>query len=361
MTIQNPPSDNHVNPSASELDLTVAICVYNGVKRIGMVLDSLALQQVPVDLRWELLVIDNASTDGTADLVKQKCQQHQLPLRLIPEPVAGLSHARRRAALDAQSEILCFLDDDTVIESNWLRECVAFMQAHPRAGIVGARVHPLLEDPAGKPADFEEKYAPILSVFDQGETAHRLAMPHGPTPVGAGMVGRRDLYRLVFDELQSLNVGRKGNSLAGGEDLEAIFILHQIGYEIWYNPALRVQHFIPVQRVTESYRDRWMVDTAKCHAWLLLLSEREPRHEPAWYERHAAQLERRAWKYALLEKIPGGGRLSPRLARAGFWKRYYRSLAEGYRGLGNNLDYVQHVFEVIATRRGLEPATMGSK
>lgn len=344
----------------SELDLTVAICVYNGEKRICMVLDALARQQLPDGFTWELLVIDNASKDGTATLVQERCRIHGLPLRLLAEPTPGLAHARRCAALAARSQALCFLDDDTVVETDWCAECVSFMRSHPQAGIVGARVLPLLEDPASRPADFAERFAPILSVFDQGDTAHRLEMPLGPTPVGAGMVGQRRLYRLVFDQLKSLNVGRQGDSLAGGEDLEAIFIAHHLGLEIWYDPALRVQHFIPVGRVTEQYRDKWMVDTARCHAWLLLLSTREPRQESAWYAQRVGQLERRARRYAVLAALPGGRWLHPKLARSAYWQRYYRSLAAGYRALGQQLDYVDHVFQVIARQRQATGLSAGS-
>ncbi|MEI8197936.1 MAG: glycosyltransferase, partial [Phycisphaerae bacterium] len=304
--------------------------------------------------------IDNASKDQTAALVEERCRAHGLPLRLLAEPTPGLAHARRCAALAAQSETLCFLDDDTVVEPDWCAECVRFMQEHPQAGIVGARVQPLLEDPARRPADFTERFAPILSVFDQGNKAHRLDMPLGPTPVGAGMVGQRSLYRLVFDELKSLNVGRQGESLAGGEDLEAVFIAHHLGLEIWYDPALRVQHFIPAARVTEQYRDRWIVDTARCHAWLLLLSTREPRQEAAWYAQRTRELERRARRYAFLAALPGGRWLHPKLARSAFWKRYYRSLAAGYRALGEQLDYVDHVFKVIARQRQAATQSAGS-
>jgi hypothetical protein len=194
----------------------------------------------------------------------------------------------------------------------------------------------------------------MLSLVDLGSEPKLLDVIHGPAPVGAGMVGRRWLYRLVFDELKSLNMGRQGTSLAGGEDLEAIFIAHRLGCEIWYDPALHVQHYIPKARVTDQYWDKWMIDTTRCHAWLLRLSGAEAGRTNLAYFRKWVWLRLLVIKYTLLGLLPAG--VHPAVARAPFWRHFYVSMARGYRGLIENRAYVRRVFEIIeAQRRGGRP------
>jgi glycosyltransferase involved in cell wall biosynthesis len=330
-------------------DLTVAICAYNAEKRIGMVLESLARQVVPQDIRWELLVIDNASKDETSRLVSEMGERLGLPLRLLSESQPGLANARRLAALEAKAEVLSFLDDDTVTDENWVIACVEFMHEHPDAGIVGAKVEPLFENEACMPADFATRFASILSMIDLGDISRRLKFPEDPNPVGAGMTGRTSLFRLIFDEFRTVNVGRIGSSLSGGEDLEAVFIADRMGWEVWYAPSLRLRHFVPNNRVTDDYWDRWMIQTAPCQAWLLALNGREVVGRRWHYATRYLRLEMLGLKYAVLNLLPAG--LHPKLARSRFWRRYYRAMASGYRHLAANGQATRRIFELIERNR----------
>ena len=191
-----------------------------------MVLDSLAAIPPDPALPWELLVVDNASTDGTSHVAQALCQKHGLPLRLLREPVptALPTRAASRRSGSALAEIIVFLDDDNIVPPNYLYPMLGALCAHPSAGIVGdAFVEPVFQDPAAsRPSDFQEQFAGLLSMYDQGPVTLRLHPGKNLLPVGAGMVGRRELFRLAFDEIGSLTIGRRGKSLAGGEDLEAM-------------------------------------------------------------------------------------------------------------------------------------------
>ncbi len=98
--------------------VSVIICCYNGSSRLPMTLTHLATQRVPKSLKWEVLLIDNASTDGSASIA-QKIWDELLPdselFRIILEPKAGQHFARIRGAKEAQYDLLLFCDDD-----NWL-------------------------------------------------------------------------------------------------------------------------------------------------------------------------------------------------------------------------------------------------
>ena len=158
------------------LDLTLAICAYNAQRRLPMALEALA-RQLTGSLHWEVLVIDNNSTDATAAIADQAGRSLGLTMRVIHEPQPGLAAARRRAAVEALGRYLSYVDDDNLVEPDWARQCVTFLDEHPRCGVVGGRIDPLFEDPAARPVDFDEHFAMALAIRDFGSDARRLAPP----------------------------------------------------------------------------------------------------------------------------------------------------------------------------------------
>lgn len=324
------------------MNVTVAICAYNARDRIGMVLDSLASQEVSGGLRWEIVVVDNASTDGTGEWVERRCVELGLPVRVIREEEAGLANARRAVAEAAEGELMCFLDDDVVAPPTWIDTCWRWAEAHPRCGVFGGRVVPLFEDVSARPADFDFWYRGVLSMQDLGPEPVRLGVYEGPRIVGAGMAGRREVFRAAFGDLRSIAVGRTGTSLAGGEDFEAQIVAVRLGWEVWYTPELVLQHFVPTRKLNWDYLNRWFVDTAKCHAWLAILSEFD-RAPTRW------ELLRRwlcEWP-GLLRLVPSsllGKRAAPGADRS-LWLRQQWARMKGMWGLVVGADRVRGFFE----------------
>ena len=119
--------------------VTAAICTHNGLGRIAAALEHLSRQRVPVGVRWETLVVDNASSDGTAELVAEVWQRlgAPAPLRVSAEPTLGLSFARERSLRDANFEIITLIDDDNLVCEDWIATCAAVMRTYPAAGAVG--------------------------------------------------------------------------------------------------------------------------------------------------------------------------------------------------------------------------------
>jgi len=114
----------------------------------------LAEQKAPSDTTWEVLLIDNASTDDTALVAKVFWDKNgNVPLRIIREETPGLSHARERAFREAKYEIISFIDDDNWVCVDWVARVVSFFREHPKVGAVGARGHEVTEGvfPLGLP------------------------------------------------------------------------------------------------------------------------------------------------------------------------------------------------------------------
>jgi glycosyltransferase involved in cell wall biosynthesis len=230
---------------------TVAICTYNGAARIGMVIEALATQTQPFET-WELLIIDNASTDGTgaaaAKFIKANLGGRG---RVVREEQPGLSFARARAAQEAQGEFICFLDDDNIPAPDFVKNAVQVFRDHPRAGMIGGKVTPRWECNPTPLALAVAGYA--LAICDRGKVSFRYeAITCGP--VGAGMCIRASLLRELYsDNVFSQITGRKGNAMGASEDTALVVRVHQAGWEVWYEPCLVITHVIPQRRIQKDY------------------------------------------------------------------------------------------------------------
>jgi glycosyltransferase involved in cell wall biosynthesis len=234
------------------LAASVCICTFNGAARVGDVLAALARQTVNQNA-WELLVIDNASTDGTGDFVARFIQEKVGGLgRVVREEHPGTSFARARAAREARAEIICFLDDDNIPAPNFIAAVIQAFAERPKAGVIGGKVLPRWET---KPTPLAEIVAPFaLAICDLGGIAQRVDCVGGGI-VGAGLCARRKILSEIFDSfaLASKVPDRQGANLLSGGDLAISIIARQLGWQCWYVPTLQIEHILPVRRMNKEY------------------------------------------------------------------------------------------------------------
>ena len=238
-------------PEKVNLDFSVAIPTYNGAKRLATVLESLRWQLNTYELSWEVIVIDNNSTDNTADLVNQYQRQWDphVPLRYGFEPKQGAAYARQRAIKMATSPLIGFLDDDTLPDMTWIVSAYRFAQKHPQAGVIASRIRGNFE--TTPPKNFE-RIASLLALTERGSQPLMYAPQQKVIPPSAGMVVRRQAWiDNVPEEL--VLTGRTSCSMLTGEDTESILHIQQAGWEVWYNPRMRLKHQIPSSRLTRQY------------------------------------------------------------------------------------------------------------
>lgn len=228
-------------PKAAQVDFTVAIPTYNGADRIPKVLEYLRSQIIPANLSWEVIVVDNNSTDDTATVAEtyQASWSLDAPLRYCFESKQGLAFARQCAVEQARGKYVGFLDDDTLPDPNWVAAAYAFGEEYPKAGAYGGQVHGQFEvDP---PANFE-RIESFFAIKRRGSNASRYNPETLSLPAGAGLVIRREAW-LESVPKQLVRTGR------GGNDFEISLHLHYRGWEIWYCPTMHIYHQIPSQRL----------------------------------------------------------------------------------------------------------------
>lgn len=229
------------------VDLVLAICTFNNCEWLARTLDAIE-RQVPTRHRWSVLVVDNNSTDATAETVGRYVRAARIPgLALVKEPLQGLSHARRRAVLESSAPLIAFVDDDCLLEHDWVEQAVAFMNHHSRAGAVGGRVRLEWERP---PDEWLLRHAESFAEQHHGERPVRLPESGFTYLVGAGLLIRREALLASGWMERGRLVDRRGRKLGGGGDTELVLRIRNAGYELWYHPALSLSHWIPARRMS---------------------------------------------------------------------------------------------------------------
>ena len=211
--------------------------------------------------RWELLVIDNASSEPLAEMLDLSWHPN---VRILREEQLGLTHARMSAAREAKADILIFCDDDTLLDPDYLGVALDKFAALPRLGVAGGRSLPEYE--TGHEDWFTPELAP-LGCRDLGQAELTANWREGQkrlyprcAPIGAGMVIRREVLArwaaLAKSDSIRKTLGRKGVALSSGEDNDINLVALANGWDIAYFPQLSLTHLVAARRLALEYLER---------------------------------------------------------------------------------------------------------
>jgi glycosyltransferase involved in cell wall biosynthesis len=230
--------------------VSIVICCYNSAQRLPQTLSHLAAQKVPADLLWEVVMVDNASTDETST-VAQQSWTGSAPLRVVREPEPGLNHARHRGFVAARYDLISFVDDDNWVCADWVRTIAEIMTQHPEVGACGGYNQAAPE--TSLPWWFE-RYQDSYAVGPQADEAGDVTDDRGFL-WGAGLTVRKSVWQgLIEQGFQILLSGRKGEGPSTScEDYELCLAIRLAGWRLWYDPRLQLQHFIPSARLRWDY------------------------------------------------------------------------------------------------------------
>ena len=251
------------------VDLTVAIPTYNGANKFPQVLEKLRSQTGTENIQWEILVVDNNSTDNTLQVVRdyQAKWTEDIPLRYCFEGEQGLAFARQRAIQEATGEIVGFLDDDNLPASNWVSAAYSFGKEHPNAGAYGGKIRGSFEV---EPPENIKEIVFYLALVNRGSKPVKYQPRKNGVPPGAGIVVRKTAWEENVPP-RLLLIGRVGKYILSGEDAEALLYIHRGGWEVWYNPEMEIEHVIPSGRLEKSYLTSIMSGVGLCRHHLRML------------------------------------------------------------------------------------------
>jgi glycosyltransferase involved in cell wall biosynthesis len=259
------------------LFLSVVLCTHNPRRAVlKETLEALRRQQSFDQGDWELIVIDNASVpplDGSIDLRDGNAW------RIVREERLGLTHARLRGLAESSGEILVFVDDDNLLDDNYLRFAAQAMSRDQTLGAIGGKSIAYYEAP---PPAWLGEVGIDLACRDLGETAQYASwkeVDHAErsypacAPIGAGLVIRRSVFAVYASAAEEspgrLRLGRRGADLASGEDNDIVMTVLEKGWRVAYLPELRLEHAIPASRLTRDYLAAYAYSTTR--TWVRVL------------------------------------------------------------------------------------------
>jgi glycosyltransferase involved in cell wall biosynthesis len=263
--------------------ISAIICTHNREQYLGAAIDSLLAQtlgqtpgqapgqapgQTPEN-RYEIIVVDNASTDSTAEITKDRLEKGSanVQVRYVYEPKLGLSVARNTGAREAKGAILAYLDDDAEASAGWLAELVAVFAAHERVAIAGGKVTLIWPPNAQPPHWLSADLSSGLGAYDLGDELIYIQEP-SLTPRGLNYAVRKQFLLDVggFDT----HLGRVGKNLLSNEEQQLTRLALARGCQVAYVPSALAAHNVAPARmkpgwflsrswwqgISESYREQ---------------------------------------------------------------------------------------------------------
>jgi glycosyltransferase involved in cell wall biosynthesis len=244
------------------LTVSVVIATHNRASLLRSTLERLRHQRFePGD---EVIVVDNASTDTTSEVIERAAQEFPVPLRHLHDLSPGKAPALNAAIAAARGDVLALTDDDVLVGRDWMA-IVRHLFRDRSLALVGGRVDPHWQSEAPSWLQVEEhgRYGPMsspLALLHYGE-AQDLGKR---TAVGANLAVRRTVFEAIGGFAPSL--GKRRGTLLGGEDHDFCQRAVAAGYRCEYRPELQVQHWVPTERTRLRYFLRWFFWCGITHA-----------------------------------------------------------------------------------------------
>ncbi|MBN1344651.1 MAG: glycosyltransferase family 2 protein [Phycisphaerae bacterium] len=236
------------------IDLSVVICTYNRAESLNRALASIHAARIPEGCSWEVLVIDNRSTDHTPRVAG--AWSDRLPLRYLYESEPGLSAARNRALVETRGRLLAFTDDDVEVDGAWLAALLAARRCWPTASYLAGQILPAYDypRPSWLTEQCERMLAGVVVRFSLPRKSGPLT-PGEPRPMGANLAF--DARRLRDVGGFRTDLGRNGTSLIGGEEVAVLAELERQGSHGVYVPEAIVNHYTPADRLRRAFLVRY--------------------------------------------------------------------------------------------------------
>jgi glycosyltransferase involved in cell wall biosynthesis len=242
------------------IQISAIICTHNRDTYLGAAIDSLLAQDFAAE--FEVVVVDNGSSDRTCEVVEQRASHPRL--KYVFEPIIGLSVARNTGAKVASGKILAYLDDDAVASDSWLQVFDDAYNNNSKLAIAGGKVTLLWPQGIQQPKWLSPGLAGNLGAYDLGDSIIYIDQP-GLTPRGLNYSIRRSFLEEIggFDP----HLGRVGKNLLSNEELQMTEFALQKGWQVAYLPQALVAHNVAPERLNRSWflNRGWWQGISECY------------------------------------------------------------------------------------------------
>lgn len=235
----------------STLQISIIICTYNREGYIVNALESLYNQTLNKSV-FEVIVVDNNSTDNTEKICHEYIQTHtNANFQYYNETKQGASFARNLGAEKALSPLLCFMDDDAIANPHYLERILYFFNTYPEANGLGGKIIPKYIPT--EPKWMSYYVSSLVGNFDYSKQVTLFGK--NKYPLESNMIVRKS----DFEQVGGFNTalpGVVGNLRIGGEGKEFFLKLKALGKKIYYDPQVCVEHIVEVKKLTKDYMYR---------------------------------------------------------------------------------------------------------
>jgi glycosyltransferase involved in cell wall biosynthesis len=240
--------------------ITIIICCYNGANRIGKVLEYIYNQKELEIYVYEIIVVDNHSTDNIKDVVYSYEEKNDsaVPLRYVYEDKPGLSNARKKGVDSCKTEWIAFLDDDNLIMQGWINNVCRYIEVNQNVGVLNGAVVPYVPFEMNKEEELRLKASlKVLACthYDIEEVKNKPKTPFR-NPIGAGMVIRTEPLKELSENGWLNSSGRTKDKLTSGEDGEMAFFVKNKGFDFGFCPDAILYHEMNKGRLQDEYLEK---------------------------------------------------------------------------------------------------------
>jgi glycosyltransferase involved in cell wall biosynthesis len=244
----------------------VVVPTHNRASSLRHTIASLQQQNLSSD-DYEIIVVDNASTDDTKIVVEEANHNGPKEVRYVYEGQLGLHNARHAGARAAQAAILAFTDDDAICERDWLEQLLACYN-DPLVGCAGGKILPKWE---ALPPAWILRYPGALALLDRGDEVKELRWPEDIYGVNFS------IRREVLFDLGGFNPESFGDIWLGDGETGLLRKVYTAGWKVIYNPKAVVWHVIPQTRLTLEYMKRRFANQGAAASYSVYQSKHPPR------------------------------------------------------------------------------------
>jgi glycosyltransferase involved in cell wall biosynthesis len=233
------------------MDFSIIICCYNSAHTIKQVLQK--INELDYDkVKFEILVIDNNSTDLTSFYAEDLLKLTKLNYNILFERRVGLSNARKTGILNSKGEYFVFCDDDNLLDKKYLKIAKHILDGDKSIGLISGYNEPVFN------GDIPQWFFENQELYACGSILENSGYVLNKSGIwGAGMVGRTSVMKKLFQlGFEHITTDRKGNNLSGGGDIEICRWHLLYGFKLWYESKLKLKHLISEERMSLEYLNR---------------------------------------------------------------------------------------------------------
>lgn len=251
--------------------ISVVVSTYNRAHSLPLAIESILAQENAPP--YELIVVDNRSTDGTAGVIGEFCRRSDL-VRYVFESKQGVSHGRNAGIAHAAAPLIAFTDDDVAVSEDWVRAIEIAFESKPEFGCVGGKVLPRWPEPP--PRWLTAQHWAPLALLDYG-LPQALDAGNGKCLIGANLAIRRE----VFEQIGGFHPDsqKAGGLIYSWEDRELQERYWRVGGRCWFDPNITVYANVQPSRLTKDFHRRWRFKAGEAQALM-----KEPEFEKSsWH------------------------------------------------------------------------------